>query len=208
MGSCLHALSSHGALLLLRHSFAILKILYVFRTTPCFLSPKLARFDESLRYLLCVILNVPLDDDSAWLQASLPVRSGGIGIRRSVQLAPSAYLASAVCCSELIPLILPPRLHTTSNPLVEEALSLWQATHDNTLPSHPSSHRQRAWYSAVVEASFNALVVCTRHFLQLAFGWTMMSSELQLVFVLVCQCAIPMCALAVVLRSIISGPMA
>ena len=79
MGSRLHALSSHDALLLLRHSFAILKVLYVLRTAPCFLSPELARFDESLRHLVCAILNVPLDDNSAWLQASLPVRSGGIG---------------------------------------------------------------------------------------------------------------------------------
>ena len=37
-------------------------------------------------------------------------------------------------------------------------------------------------------------------FIQLAFGWTMMSSESQLVFVLVSQNAIPMCALAVVLE--------
>ena len=159
MGSRLHVLSSHDALLLLRHSFAISKVLYVLHTAPCFLSPELARFDESLRHLLCVILNVPLDDDSAWLQASLPVRSGGIGIRRSVQLAPSAYLASAACCSELIPQILTTHLHTSSDPHVEEAVSLWQATHDNPPPSHPSSHRQRVWDSAVVEASFNALVV-------------------------------------------------
>ena len=141
MGNRLHALSSHDALLL-RHSFGIPKVLYVLHTAPCFLSPELARFDESLRHLLCVIINVPLDDDSAWLQASLPVRSGGIGIRRSVHLAPSAYLASATCCSELIPLILPPHLYTTSDSLVEEALSLWQATHDNPPPSHPSSNHQ------------------------------------------------------------------
>ena len=229
IGSRLHTPSSHDALLLLRHSFAIRKVLYVLRTAPCLLSPELARFDESLRHLLCLILNVPLDDDSAWLQASLLVRNGGIGIRRSVQLALSAYLASAACCSELIPLILPPHLTTSANPLVEEALSLWQATHDNSPPSHPSSHRQRVWDSAVVEASFNALwslhptlnlelafwpclvqnlepgfMLC--QYLQLAFGWTMMSSESQFVFVLVSHCAIPMCALAVVLRSIISGP--
>ena len=159
MGNRLHALSSHDALLLLRHSFAIPKVLYVLRTTPCFLSPELARFDESLRHLVCVILNVSLDDNSAWLQASLPVRSGGIGIRRSVQLAPSVYLASVACCSELIPLIVPPHLSTSSDPLVEEALSVWQTTHDNPPPSHPSSHYQRVWDSAVVEASFNALMV-------------------------------------------------
>ena len=77
------------------------------------------------------------------------------GLEDQYKLAPSAYLASAACCSELIPLILPPHLHT-SDPLVEEALSLWQATHDNP---PPSSHRQRVWDSAIIEASFNYLAV-------------------------------------------------
>ena len=40
-----------------------------------------------------------------------------------------------------------------------QAFSLWQATHDNPPPSHPSSHRQRVWDFAIVEASFNALIV-------------------------------------------------
>ena len=107
--------SSYGTLSLFRRFYMSFVLPHAFYhqswpdTAPCFLSAKLARFDESLRHLLCVILNVQsLHDDSALLQASLPVRSGGIGIRRSVQLAPSAYLASAAGCSELIPQILPP----------------------------------------------------------------------------------------------------
>ena len=94
MGGRLSHLQSHDALLLLRHSFAIPKVLYTLRTAPCFLSPDLETFDETLRTILTSIVNVRLDDDSAWLQASLPVRAGGIGIRRTAQLAPSAYLAS------------------------------------------------------------------------------------------------------------------
>ena len=232
MGSRLHAVSSHDALLLLWHSFTIPKVLYVLRTAPCFISPVLARFYEPLCHLLCVILNVPLNDDSAWLQDSLPVRSGGIGIRRSVQLAPSAYLASAACCSELIPQILPPHLHTSSDPHVEEALTLCgkppmiillHLIHLHTvnvsgiLPSskhlsmllwslHPTLNLELAFWPCLVQSLEPGFMLC--QYLQLAFRWTMMSSESQLVFVLVSQCAIPMCALAVVLRSIISGLMA
>ena len=80
MGERLTSLQSHDALTLLRHSLAIPKILYVLRTTPCFLSSHLQSFDESLRDILMSIVNVHLDDVS-WLQASLPVRVGGIGIR-------------------------------------------------------------------------------------------------------------------------------
>ena len=53
-------------------------------------------FDAVLRSLLEVICNVKLDD-SCWLQASLPINSGGLRIRSAVMLAPSAYLASASC---------------------------------------------------------------------------------------------------------------
>ena len=40
MGDRLQYLHSHDAILLLRHSFALPKLLYVLHTSPCFLSPK------------------------------------------------------------------------------------------------------------------------------------------------------------------------
>ena len=109
MGSRLGLLTSHDALLLLRHSFAIPKVLYILRTSPCFLNDRLESFD----------------DESTWLQASLPRRMGGIGIRRAVQLAPSAYLASAAGCSELIRQVLPSHLLDATDPNIETALSVW-----------------------------------------------------------------------------------
>ena len=81
MGSRLGLLTSHDALLLLRHSFAIPKVLYILRTSPCFLSDRLESFDDVLRNMLRNILNVDLALESTSLQASLPVRMGGIGIR-------------------------------------------------------------------------------------------------------------------------------
>ena len=53
-----------------------------------------------LRTGLSTILNVDLSGDQ-WLQASLPVRDGGLGIRSAVMLAPSAFLASAAGTTEL-----------------------------------------------------------------------------------------------------------
>ena len=109
-GKRLQLLSSHDALLLLRHSLSIPKVLYILRTAPCFLTDLLSTFDDHLRTLLSEILNVNLANESAWTQASLPVKAGGIGIRRATQLASSAYLVSAAGCSELIQLILPSKL--------------------------------------------------------------------------------------------------
>ena len=158
MGGRLSHLQSHDALLLLRHSFAIPKVLYTLRTAPCFLSPDLETFDETLRTILTSIVNVRLDDVSAWLQASLPVRAGGIGIRRTVQLAPSAYLASATGCSELVHQILPPHLLDNPDPHFEAALDLWREGHPHPPPIHPASCAQRKWDAPRIEATFNSLL--------------------------------------------------
>ena len=52
MGSRLPYLSSHDSLTLLRHSFAIPKLHYLLRTTPCFLSDHLEKYDSTLRSIL------------------------------------------------------------------------------------------------------------------------------------------------------------
>ena len=91
----LQHLSSQDALLILRNSMAIPKVLYILRTAPCYLSDQLNTFDDALRSILSDVLNSDLSNEQAWLQASLHVRAGGLGVRRAAQLAPSAYLASA-----------------------------------------------------------------------------------------------------------------
>ena len=87
-------MQSHDALLILRSSLSAPKLLYLLRTSPCFGHPALAAFDTILRLGLSGITNSDLTD-VAWLQASLPVGDGGLGIRSVATLAPSAFLASA-----------------------------------------------------------------------------------------------------------------
>ena len=95
MGERFAHFSAHDSLVLLWHSFAIPKFHYLLRTTPCFLSVHLEEYDSVLRSILSSVTNCPLvQDKKAWLQASLPVKLGGLGIRRAVQVAPSAYLSS------------------------------------------------------------------------------------------------------------------
>ena len=158
MGERLNLLPSQDALLLLRHSFAIPKVLYILRTAPCFLSSELMSYDDLLRSILSDVINVTLDDNLAFLQASLPVRDGGLGIRRTVQLAPSAFLASAAGCSDLIRQIVPSRIHNISDPHVEMALHLWSEDHNNPPPSMPAASSQRVWDSAKVQAAHTILL--------------------------------------------------
>ena len=89
LGSRLQLLRAHDAFCLLCNALAIPKVLYIWRSSPCFLVPALHDFDSLLRSLLGTILNVNLSD-SAWTQASLPVRAGGLGVHSTTQLAPSA----------------------------------------------------------------------------------------------------------------------
>ena len=97
IGSRLHHLNAHDAFCLLHHAYSIPKMLYILRSSPCFLSSQLEEFDHLQRLILSDIANINLvDNDSVWTQASLSVRSGGLGIRSAVQLASSAFLASAL----------------------------------------------------------------------------------------------------------------
>ena len=124
MGERLQHLSTQDALLLLRNSFAIPKLLYTIRSSPSFLSPSLQRYDETIRSIVSDITNINFDE-TAWTQASLPVKPGGLGIRSSVELAPSAFLASAAANSDLTHHILPPRFQSSELLYVAEATKMW-----------------------------------------------------------------------------------
>ena len=79
---------------LLRNVVTTPRLLYTLRTATCTGSKELIAYDELLKSTLSKTLNIHLSD-SDWVQASLPVRWGGLGVRSAVMLAPSAYLASA-----------------------------------------------------------------------------------------------------------------
>ena len=75
MGVRLQHLSAQDALLVLRHSFAIPKLLYNLRTYPCFLSLVLLEYDKLLKSIVGRITNIWFDvDDRIWDQATLPVK--------------------------------------------------------------------------------------------------------------------------------------
>ena len=54
----------------------------------------LNKYDDLINKTLKSILNLDLVEDS-WVQCSLPVSIGGLGIRKASDLAPPAFLGSA-----------------------------------------------------------------------------------------------------------------
>ena len=151
MGERLQHIFTHDAFLLLRHSFALPKLLYTLRTSPCFLSPSLQLYNDALSSIMSSVFNIDFhSNDPAWLQATLPVKCGGLGIRSAVQLAPSAFLASAAGSSDLVHQILPSHLQGTHIPSLDAAATLWSLGHDQPPPEGSLSHRQHSWDSIIV----------------------------------------------------------
>ena len=91
--SRLSLISAHDALMLLKSSLSTPKLLHLLRSSPCTGHSTLATNDNTLRHCVSGITNCGLTDDQ-WIQASLPVKAGGLGLRRATQLAPSAYQAA------------------------------------------------------------------------------------------------------------------
>ena len=113
---------------LLRNIYSLYDMKYILSCTPCFLAQNLLQeFDEVQCSILSHIVNTPIQcSDPAWIQATLPVKYGGLGVRSAVTLAPCAFLASASACYDLIHQILPDRLHGCPYPSFNKGLALWQ----------------------------------------------------------------------------------
>ena len=101
MKTRLEFLYSHAGFVLLRYSFLMPRLLYLLRCAPCFNAPNLNDFDVLQREILCMVLNITINDNQ-WTQVSLPVRYGGLGIRSAVEVAPSAFLSSLIKNETLI----------------------------------------------------------------------------------------------------------
>ena len=143
------------------YNIIIIIIIYTIRTAPCFQSLLLEQFDSLQRSLLESICNIRLSD-TAWLQASLPASSGGLGVRSAVMLAPSAYLASAAGCALLSLAILPERLHPldTTTTIRADAIKVWSSLlkSNESPPTGVNAMKQRNWDGPIVKGHFNSLL--------------------------------------------------
>jgi len=154
--SRLELISAHDGLVLLRASFSAPSLQHTLRASPCCDHESLEKFDILLRTALCKICNVTLSDDQ-WLQASLPVRSGGLGIRRVASLATSAFLASAVSTRDLQNEILHDNTQIPDGNL-DANLQIWLDKNRKPIPDATSAHKQKSWDKPVVEREFSELL--------------------------------------------------
>jgi hypothetical protein len=156
--SRLRLISAHDALILLRASFSAPKMLHTLRASPCSGHLALEKFDAILRSCVGTISNTDMTD-LQWIQASLPVRNGGLGIRRVSSLAPSAFLASAAGTRDLQAKILL-KCQISADSAADVVLTRWMAKYDQTssmCPMGVDAGKQRAWDKPCVSADVNML---------------------------------------------------
>lgn len=159
IGTRLSLMPAHDALFLLKNCMSIPKLAYILRSSPCAGHPQLIRYDEEIRNILSTSLNIVISDQ-CWMQASLPVRWGGLGVRSAVSLAPSAFLASAASTDELQTKLLPSQLHSIPDLAIQSSLAVWHLNSDasSAVPVQPSSSKQRVWDDACCQVAVDALL--------------------------------------------------
>ena len=86
------------------------------------------------------------------IQAVIPVRHGGLGIRSAVQLAPSAFLGSAAASSSPVHQVLPPQFSDTDLPSFQEALTLWTNSCNQSPPEGIAFYHQKSWDIPTIQA--------------------------------------------------------
>ena len=151
----LQLISSHDALLLLKNCLGGPKLQYVLRTSQCCNHPLLRQFDDLLRSAVTRICNVSLSDDQ-WLQASLPVRHGGLGVRSVSMLASSAFLASAAGTQKLQNLIL--QRSQVDSEDVSKSTDHWKSIASPTEPVNLLESSQRRWDDTASNQTFQVLL--------------------------------------------------
>jgi hypothetical protein len=154
----LKLISDSDALVLLKNLLISPKLQYTLWAAYFEGHNLLTTVDNMLRSALCNICNVTLTDQQ-WLQASLPVRAGGLGIRRVSSLAPSASLTSAVGTRDLQDLILR-QTEMTADDVFDRCLVSQLSKFPMLPPSGSTTGKQQAWDKTVIEGEFSILVNC------------------------------------------------
>ena len=137
----LASIGSQDALILLRASFSAPRVQHLLRCSPSSGNAGLTKFDSILRSTIDRITNSNLSD-TEWLQASMPIKLGGLGLRQVCSLAIPAFLASAASTLSLQDSIL------AAHPCDAESAFLdyiekWSTSFGT--PSEPLSGKQSYW---------------------------------------------------------------
>lgn len=164
--SRLKDLHSHVAYFMLKNCFAVPKLIYLLRTSPAWTAPDTLRnIDMNIRTAMMSISNTHFSDFQ-WFIATLPIRYGGLGIRKIEDLTLPAFLASVSSVTALVTLMLPNITDENCITLYSDALDLWKGTVTNSTPTMPAS--QKNWDETLLkeilkDVEYPSLIDQARH---------------------------------------------
>ena len=152
-------LDSHSALFFLTHHTSAPRLTYFLRTTTIFRHPELLLdIDNLISETTSKAVNVNLSSRSIMEQASLPVRHGGLGLRRLPDLALPCFIASLTSSLSLSRAICP-SLPIADPPTLGEAIRTFSEVPGvNDLPADGTALHQRAWDDAACRAKRESLL--------------------------------------------------
>ena len=98
-------------------------------------------------------------DLSTFCQASLPVKLGGLGIRRTKDIGLPAFIASSMKSSSIVNLILQGSDRDPFSSLLSDAVSAWKSIDSRlTEPVAPASLHQKSWDLPVANLALKVLI--------------------------------------------------
>ncbi|XP_063538102.1 uncharacterized protein LOC134747408 [Cydia strobilella] len=153
----LQHLSAHVSLVLLRNCLSIPRVTYTLRTAPTWMHGQaVLRFDQILQNGLESILNVRFEE-SQWCQATLPIRHGGLGVRRMHDVGLVAFLASSHASRGLVARILSLNEVDVHMPFLGAALDEWTVRcSGGTRPDDLGA--QRSWDDVLCRQTYEQLL--------------------------------------------------
>ena len=154
-------LDAHWALFFLARYTSAPRLNHLLRSSPAYLQPsKLQSIDLMVRSTLTTCTNVQLSDQ-AWAQASLPLRHGGLGVRKVADLALPCYIASLHATRDLTQQILTglPAGNQDVPPSLSAALEAFRIRHpDSVIPEADDAEKQRNWDDVSCSTTFQEIV--------------------------------------------------
>jgi hypothetical protein len=128
---------------LIKNCLFIPKFNFLLGTTPFWkLSNYVNSIDSSLKSCLERILNLRLTD-LQWRQSTLPIRFGGLGIRRISDIYLPAFQSSINGVKKLVSLLLNSKDNELNIHHYDEALAVWGVENENEIPTIPQF--QKNW---------------------------------------------------------------
>ena len=156
ISSRLQSIDAHPAFFHLRNRLSMPRLIFKLRNSPCYrLHEELIQFNETLRKAASTVCNVNFDD-AGWLQSTLPVAQGGLGLSSAVNVSLPAYASSLSATRHIVGQILQDVFESCQTFEVESVAERWTEL-EHELITTDKKPFQRYWSSAVHEALFLSL---------------------------------------------------